>query len=150
MRRSLLLGLLLAGATLGAAAAQTSQYVVTVQKAAPAKAFDKLRIEKAALGSTEIVLWANTQLDPDCKEHPGATLSALQQPAHGTLRIVHEDGYAAFPATNPRAACNQRKVPMNHAYYAANPGYTGHDKVVLQGSSSEGRIREITVDILVR
>jgi hypothetical protein len=96
------------------------------------------------------MLWANAQLDPDCSEHPGATLTAVQQPVHGTLRIVHEDGYTNFPPANPRAICNRRKTPVNHAYYAAAPGFTGHDKVVLQGSSSEGHIREITVDILVR
>lgn len=150
MRSSLLIGLAVAAVTVGAAAAQTSQYVVTVRKTAPDKGFEKVRIEKAALGASEIVLWGNTQLDPDCREHPGATLTAVQQPAHGVLRIVHEDGYTNFPPANPRSACNSRKVPVNHAYYAATPGFSGHDKVVLQGSSSEGHVREITVDILVR
>jgi hypothetical protein len=145
----LLLGL--AAATLaGAAAAQTSQYVVTIRKPAPVKAFDKIKVERAALGPSEIVIWANAQLDPDCAEHAGVTLTALQQPQHGALRIVHEDGYTNYPPANPRAVCNSRKTPVNHAYYAASPGYTGHDKVVLQGSSSEGQVREITVDILVR
>ena len=56
-----------------------------------------------------------------------------------------------FPAKAvPRAACNDRKVPGHQAFYEAEAGYTGHDKVVLQGSSPEGHVREITVDILVR
>jgi hypothetical protein len=150
MRRALLVGLAAAVFAAGAAMAQTSQYVVTVRKAAPVKAFDKIKVERAALGSSEIVIWGNSQLDPDCTEHPGATLSALEQPQHGTLRIVHEDGYTNYAPGNPRSVCNSRKTPVNHAYYTAAAGYAGHDKVVLQGSSSEGTVREITVDILVR
>jgi hypothetical protein len=149
MRKSLLIGLAVAVFGAGVASAQTSDYVVTLRKA-PEKAFEKIRIEKAALGSAEITVWGNTELDPDCTEHPGATLTALQQPEHGVLRVVHEQGYTTYPPANPRSVCNNRKTPMNRAYYVANPGYKGHDKVILQGSSSEGRVREITVDILVR
>ena len=55
-----------------------------------------------------------------------------------------------LPPNNSRVACNNRKVPGHEAFYAANPGFTGRDRVVLEGSSPEGRVREITVDIEVR
>ncbi|MEO8115016.1 MAG: hypothetical protein ABI655_11575 [Phenylobacterium sp.] len=120
------------------------------QLLAHGKAFEKLTVSKAALGSAQIRLWANTAIDPDCTEHPGATLSVLEPPAHGTASVDTQPFYAAFPASNPRSACNSRKVPGRQVFYTANAGFTGHDKVVLQGSTPDGRVRQISVDILVR
>ena len=74
----------------------------------------------------------------------------LRTPAHGLAEIRNEPYYAAFPPANPRSACNARKVPGNQAFYTATPGYTGHDRLVLQGSSPDGAVRRITVDLTVR
>ncbi|HKR89980.1 MAG TPA: hypothetical protein VJS38_17570 [Phenylobacterium sp.] len=140
--------LLVAG---GPAWAQSRAYVVTVAPAPQVRGFDKLHISKAALGGAEISLWSNTAIDPDCTEHaPGATLRIVEAPAHGTARISDDPLYLAFPPGNPRSACNDRKIPGHEAFYSAAAGYTGHDKVVLEGSSPGGRVRRITVDILVR
>ena len=149
------LGIIVAAAAavvaLGGPAAQGRSYVVTVNPLATPRGFEKVRISKAALGSSEIRLWYNTALDPDCSEHPpGATLTILKPPEHGTARISNDGVFVAFPPNNPRSACNNRKVPGHEAFYAANPGFTGRDRVVLEGSSPEGRVREITVDIEVR
>lgn len=152
MRRKMLAAALGAAALLaGGAASAQSNYLVTVRPVRPEKGFDRIRISKAALGASEIVIWANGEINPDCSEHrPGATLSVVKPPEHGAVRVVREDDFLPYPAANPRSACNRRKVPVNHAYYAANAGYAGKDRVVLQGSSDEGRVREITVDIQVR
>ena len=79
-----------------------------------------------------------------------ATLAIVRPPEHGTARISDDPFYLAFPPNNPRAACNRQKIPGHQAFYAADPGYTGRDRVVLRGTSPEGRVREITVDIDVR
>ena len=135
----------------GPAAAQSRSYLVTVNPLEKARGFEKVRLSKAALGSSEITLMYNTAIDPDCSVHPpGTTLTILKPPEHGVARVSDEPIYTAFPPNNPRSACNNRKVPGHTAYYAANPGFTGHDRVVLQGSSPAGRVREITVDIEVR
>jgi hypothetical protein len=135
----------------GAAALAQPQIMVIMKPADAGDGFAKIKVKKAALGPSQILVWGNGQIDPDCHEHqPGATLSVLRPPQHGTVKVVHEDDYLAYLPPNPRTVCNQRKVPVNHAYYAANPGYVGRDEVVLQGSSSDGRVREITVDIDVR
>jgi hypothetical protein len=151
-RRAKIAAAAVAVLALGApAAAQTRSYLVTVDPVRKPRGFEKVRISKAALGSSEIRLWANAAIDPDCTEHPpGATLAILKPPAHGTARIANGPMYMAFPPNNPRSACNDRKVPGHEALYAANPGFTGRDRVVLQGSGPEGRVREITVDIDVR
>jgi hypothetical protein len=152
MRTGLLLAaagaLALAG---GAVALAQSRYVVSVRPAEAASGFRKVRVERAALGATRTLVWANGEINPDCSEHkPGATLSILKAPRHGTVMVTREDDYMSYPPSNPRSACNTRKVPVNHAYYVANAGYSGRDRLVLQGSSDAGRVREITVDVTVR
>ena len=133
-----------------AAVAQERHYDVTVRPVSAPKGFEKVSLSKAALGSTQIILWRNTAINPDCTEVPGVTLSVLRPPEHGKATVSDEPVFVAFPQGNPRSACNTRKVPGHEAFYQADAGFTGHDKLVLQGSSPEGHIREITVDILVR
>ncbi|WP_165185123.1 hypothetical protein [Caulobacter soli] len=138
-------------AIVSGAAAQPGRYVVTVKPAASATGYEKLSVARAAVGSTPIRIWANTAIDPDCSAHaPGATLTILQPPSHGTAVVKDEPYFAAFPPTNPRSACNSRKVPGNQAFYTAASGYAGHDRMVLQGSSPDGAVRRIAVDITVR
>lgn len=135
----------------GAALAQSGAYLVTVAPLRKAQGFANLRISKAAVGGGEISLWANSAIDPDCTEHePGSALRILKPPAHGTARVSDEPLFLAFPANNPRSACNNRKIPGHQAFYTAAAGFTGRDKVVLEGASPEGRVRQITVDIEVR
>ncbi|SFI86125.1 hypothetical protein [Caulobacter sp. UNC279MFTsu5.1] len=138
-------------AVVSAASAQPSRYVVTVKPVAPAAGYQKLSIAKAVVGSNPIRVWANTAIDPDCSVHePGASLTILEPPAHGTAVIKDDPYFAAFPPGNPRAACNSRKVPGHQAFYTAASGYAGHDRMVLQGSSPDGAVRRIAVDITVR
>jgi len=149
-RRTILAALAVASLCV-AAAAQAESYVVSVRRADPPKGFQKLRISKAVVGGSEIRVWANAAINPDCTAiEPGPALRILSGPEHGIARLSDDPLYLAFPPANPRSSCNQQKIPAHAAYYVANAGYTGHDKVVLQGSSPEGRVREITVDIDVR
>jgi hypothetical protein len=133
-----------------AAGAQERRFEVTVRPTSSQDGFEKVKVSKAALGSTQIMLWRNTAINPDCTAIDGVTLSVLRPPEHGKATVSDEPLYAAFPPANPRSACNTRKVPGHQAFYQADAGFTGHDKLVLQGSSPEGRVRQITVDILVR
>ena len=131
--------------------AQTKRYAVTVSPAARASGYQKLHVERAAIGSTPVRIWANSAIDPDCSAHqPGATLTILEPPAHGVAVVDDEPYFAAFPPSNPRSACNNRKVPGHQAFYTAAAGYTGHDRLVLQGSSPDGAVRRVAVDITVR
>jgi hypothetical protein len=152
--RALWAGLLvvLAVAAAAPAGAQTRRYSVTVTPGgAPAKGYQKLSISKATIGAAPIQLWANTAIDPDCSEHqPGATLSILEPPTHGTATVSDEPLFIAFAPNNPRAKCNDRKVPGHQAIYVAQAGFRGRDRVVLQGTSPAGGVRRITVAIDVR
>ena len=147
----LLLASVLAMATAGSASAQTQHYEVTIKPARAPSGFEKVTISKAALGSSPILLWSNTAIEPDCSAHePGATLRILQEPAHGSANVSDDPAYFAFPPNNPRSACNKQKVPGHQAFYTASQGYKGRDRMVLEGSSPAGGVRQITVNIEVR
>lgn len=143
-------GLAIAAAS-AASLAHAAQYNVSVTPVSKPHGFETLKVSKAAIGSTPIRLWANTAIDPDCSVHPpGATLAIVEPPAHGAATVSDEPFYAAFPPANPRSACNSRKVPGHQAFYTAATGYAGRDHMVLQGSSPDGRVRRIEVNIDVR
>ena len=100
----------------GAGLAWSGEYVVTVKPVSHEKGFDKLNVSKAAIGSTQIILYQNTAINPDCTEVPGSTLSILRQPEHGKVVVSDEPVYVAFPPANPRSASArlrvvQREVP---------------------------------------
>jgi len=135
----------------GVATAQTRRFEVTVSPAAQAnKGFQKISVSKAAIGSAQTVICGEAAIDPDCSAQPGSTLAVVQPPAHGSVKVVEEDVYVAFPQGNPRSACNGRKTPGRKVYYTAAEGYAGHDRVVLEGGSEDGHVRHVTVDIDVR
>lgn len=124
---------------------------LAITSGASASGYQKLTIAKAAVGSTPIRVWANSAIDPDCSAHaPGAALTILESPKHGEAVVKDEPYFAAFPPANPRSACNDRKVPGHQAFYTAAAGFKGHDRMVLQGSSPDGLVRRISVDITVR
>ena len=114
-----------------------------------ANGVQKINISKAAVGSSQIVIWGGAAVDPDCSPHPGSTLTVVAPPSHGEVKVVEEPIYVAFPPGNPRSACNSKKVPGRHVYYTASPGYSGHDRVVLEGASEDGRVRRVTIDVNV-
>ena len=133
------------------ASAQEHRYIVTVAPGAREHGFEKVHISKATVGTSPIVVWGNTAINPDCSaQTPGATLAVLSPPKHGQALIDDEPAYIGFPQANPRSACNDRKVPAHRAFYTASAGFTGHDHLVLRGTSPEGGVREISVDVDVR
>ena len=135
----------------GTAAAQQRQYTVTVRPVAAhvVNGVQKINVSKAAVGSSQIVIWGGAAIDPDCSPRPGTTLTVVTPPAHGEVKVVEEPIYVAFPPSDPRAACNSKKVPGRHVYYTAAPGYAGHDRVVLEGASADGSVRHVTVNVNV-
>ena len=141
----------LAGLSLSCAAlAQERVEVIIKRDSSHPNAIQNLRVSKVTTGTSQIVIWDGASIDPDCTEHPGYTLNVVEPPAHGEVKVVAEPIYIAFPVNNPRAACNSRKVPGRRAYYAASPGFSGHDRVVLEGATEDGTMRHVTIDVNVR
>ena len=149
MKSALAIGLLALAVSSGAPA-QTQRYEVTVSPTTESSGYDKIHLSKATIGTAQIRLWSNTSVEPDCSPHGDPTLKIVHPPEHGTLTIDDQPFFFAFPTNGPRAACSQHKVPGHQAFYTAQAGYTGRDKVVLEGSQPDGFVRRIAVDIDVR
>ena len=151
MKRAVALAAALQCVLAASAFGQEREYKVTIAPTESSRGFEKVKVSKATVGGNPIRLWYNTAIDPDCSmQAPGATLSILTPPSHGAATISAEPFFATFPPENPRSACNQRKVPGHQAFYTAVAGFTGHDQLVLRGTSPDGRVRQISVDIDVR
>jgi hypothetical protein len=132
------------------AMAQARQYTVTVAptRAANASGYQKMEIKKAAIGSAKISLWNIYAVNPDCTPHdPGPTLTISQPPEHGTANIDDSNIFPNFPQTNSRSVCNTQQVPGLQAFYTANGGYRGSDRMVLLAATADGAVRQITVNI---
>jgi hypothetical protein len=124
--------------------AQTQRFEVTVNPTGKTEGYGKISIDKAAIGS------APTAVEPDCSPRGQTTLTVVKPPEHGTVQISDEPFFYAFATNTPYAACSQKKVQGHRAFYTAAAGYTGDDRVVLQGSQPDGYVRRITVNISVR
>lgn len=123
-----------------------------VRRVAPdsANGYGEVHVDKAAIAGQEVRVWWAMALNPDCTK--GATMQTdiVQPPRHGSVRLSDDSFYPNFPAPNPRAACDTKPKPGKQAFYTPQSGFHGHDKIVLQNATSEGRIRKVSIDIDVR
>ena len=131
------------------ALAATATVVVTEVPTAKqdTRAYAEMHISKAAIAGEKIRVWFAQMLNPDCTAYGNMETRILQAPPRrgGDLgRQVHR---RRLGPANPRYACNTVAAPGKQAFYTAKADFHGHDKVVLQNSTSEGRIRKIVVDI---
>ena len=132
------------------ATAQTRRYEVIVEPKSTPRGFEKVSIDKAVLGATQLLLWQNGAVEPDCSPRGQSTLTILRPPEHGKAVIDDQPFFRLFPPGSGLEACSQHKIAGHRAFYTADAGYTGRDRVVLQGSHSDGHVRQITVNIDVR
>lgn len=55
-----------------------------------------------------------------------------------------------FPESNPRSACNRRRIPGTVATYIAQRGYAGPDSLSLEAIYPTGEMRQGSFHIMVR
>jgi hypothetical protein len=128
----------------------SAQTYVVRKVEATQKGYDDIHISKAAIPGQQVRLWSATLLNPDCTEAGTITTQVLEQPHHGQVSISDEPFFPNYIAPNPRASCDAHKAPGKQAFYIAEAGFHGHDKVILKNATSEGRIRRVIVDIDVQ
>ena len=147
--RALVFAVMLLGVSpaAGLAAADVTVRVLPPQ---PPKGFEQDHISKAALPGQEIRVWAAQSLEPDCTEHGSMQTDVLEAPKHGQARVSQDPFYSNFPENNVRFQCNTKKSPGKQVFYTSDPSFHGHDKLVFQNATSEGRVRKWIVDIDVR
>lgn len=132
----------------GAASAQT--YMVRKVPADSTKGYDTVHISKAAMAGERIRLWAGTLVNPDCTVAGTMDTRIADEPRHGKVMLSDDPVFPNFLPPNPRTVCNSRRVPGKQAFYTADAGFHGHDKVTLFNATSEGRVRRIVIDIDVQ
>ena len=131
-----------------AAGAQT--YIVRRLDTGTAKGYGDIHLSRAALPGQRVRIWSATLTNPDCSPAGTMTTQILNAPRHGQADISTDKLYPNFLPPNPRVICDKQKVDGVQAFYTAEPGYHGHDRIVLQNATSEGRVRRILVDVDVR
>jgi hypothetical protein len=144
----LLAALAVAGAS--AAAAEGRDPIIDGLSRQP-PGFETAHLSKATIGTAEIMLLGSAAINPDCTASgPIRPMLVRQAPAHGAVRLAKGMFFVPYPPENPRSICNRRRLPGQRAYYVAESGFTGHDAVVLEQSTFDGHVRQVTVDVEVR
>ena len=140
---------ILALAALSIAAPAAAQTFVFHQ-VQPAKGFSDVHVSKAAAPGQQVRIWYATMLNPDCTAMGSMSAQIIEQPQHGQAIVSDGSFYPTFLPPNPRAVCNSRRVPGKEAYYTSAANFRGRDRVVIRNATSEGRMRNVIVDIDVR
>jgi hypothetical protein len=91
-----------------------------------------------------------SSINPDCSMTGYVTVNVTQQPQHGRVRMTRGSDFAYYSASNPRSACNRRRVQGVGIYYTAERGYTGHDMVAVEVIGTDGRYGRGSWNLYVR
>jgi hypothetical protein len=146
----LLTTLALASSAAAAAAPEGRDPIINALTREP-PGFETAHMSKATNGSDEIMLLGSAAVNPDCtRSSHRRPMIVRQAPEHGQVKVVVGMFFVPFSPPNPRAACNRRRLPAQQAYYTAEPGFTGHDAVVLEQATFDGHVRQVTIDVDVR
>ncbi len=107
-------------------------------------------LDKTVLAGRPAQLWGDTSLGRDCTPSGETALEVVKPGNHGVTAIRDGELYAVYPEGAERAYCSGRLVTGVLAIYTAQVGYSGPDQVVLRGTTADGEVREVTVDITVK
>ncbi|WP_132740314.1 hypothetical protein [Sphingomonas sp. PP-F2F-A104-K0414] len=125
-------------------------YLVRRLNEGSSKGYSDIYASRAAISGEKIRIWFATLTNPDCSSAGTVTAQIVTPPHHGHADISTEKVYPNFIAPNPRVICDTHKVDGVQAFYTSDAGYHGHDKIVLQSATSEGRVRRVLIDVDVR
>lgn len=130
------------------AGAQT--YIVRRLNDGSMKGYNDIHVSRAAMPGEKIRVWFATLTNPDCTPAGTMTTQIVTAPRHGHADISTDKVFPNFIAPNPRVICDKQKVDGVQAFYTPDADFHGHDHIVLQNATSEGRVRRVLVDVDVR
>jgi hypothetical protein len=104
---------------------------------------------KVVASGRPLMLYEAYSTNPDCSSAGAVVLRVAQSPEHGRVSIHPSGVFPKFPESNPRSACNRRRVPGVQAVYVSQRGYIGPDHVVLEALFPAGRGVRVTLPIQV-
>ncbi len=97
-----------------------------------------------------ITVFKQAYVNPDCSSLGSASVSLVAAPAGGQVSVGNTRDYAAYSPTNPRSACNRRKLPVTVIVYRSRPDFTGTDQFSAEVVMPTGAARTYTFTIQVR
>lgn len=106
--------------------------------------------KKTALAGQSIRLDFAASINPDCTVREVPTVRIVDPPVNGTTQMKEMDDFTAFPAANPRSACNKARSRGLEITYTPNPGFLGTDSVSYETIGNDGYDRTIKVAITVK
>jgi hypothetical protein len=104
----------------------------------------------AVMSGAKLKVQFYTAINPDCTTIPNNSARPVKQPTHGTMTIKTADDFATFVATNPRSACNTRRVSGTLIEYQSAPGFKGTDTLAYDVFTSSGAVAHNSVTINVK
>jgi hypothetical protein len=105
--------------------------------------------DKVVASGRPLLLYQAYSTNPDCSSAGTVVLRIAQVPEHGRVSIRQAGVFPRFPESNPRSACNRRRVSGVEATYVSQRGYLGPDFVVLEALFPAGRGVSIRLPIRV-
>jgi len=90
-----------------------------------------------------------TAINPDCTGAGDIDSRIIKKPLNGDVQLEPGPGFANFPATNPRSACNAKQVQGVKVIYTSKDGYIGKDNFELEfiGPTGIDNIWKYTVTV---
>lgn len=89
-------------------------------------------------------------VNPDCSPIGLPTVRLIDGPSHGVLTTDKGRDFMTFPRSNPRHACNKRRVAGLKVFYQPEQGFVGVDHVRILVVAASGTERAATYEVRVR
>ncbi|MFH6782102.1 MULTISPECIES: hypothetical protein [Methylobacterium] len=93
-------------------------------------------------GQAQKIGWF-VSVDPTCRSVGAWTVNLIEPPGKGRITVEQGSEYPEFPPTNPRSACNKRKVPATRLIYAAPPGAGDDDQFTIEIVDPLGNAKQV-------
>ena len=90
------------------------------------------------------------EINPDCSAMGFPTIRVTTQPTNGVVTLLKGKGFPRFPSSNPRSACNTRRVPAIVLEYRPSPGFVGSDTFTLDAFFHNGGEENVTFNVTVK
>ncbi len=105
--------------------------------------------DKVVASGRPLMLYEANATNPDCSSVGAVVLRVAQSPEHGRVSIRQTGVFPKFVLSNPRSACNRRRVSGVQATYVSQRGYLGPDFVILEALFPRGQGVRVRLPIRV-
>jgi hypothetical protein len=108
-----------------------------------------VEVSRVAAADQQLQVAFLYDMNPDCSVIGMPTVHIMEQPQSGKVTVENGTGFPTFPASNTRFKCNSTRSDGVVISYTPNPGYTGHDSVMMEIIYPDGNAakRRYAIDV---